>query len=92
MVSANNIFRPEVFLSRIYKLLKKKVYFEVCKTGRKFIFCEYIRIDYRDRLVVCKFEGRGIFFKRDTQPRGISAKVPVPMIVLPFYAVGCSVC
>ena len=25
---------------------------------------------------VCKFEGRGIFYKRDIQPRGISAKVP----------------
>ena len=36
---------------------------------------------------MCKFEDRGIFFKRDIQPRGISAKVPVPMIVLLFYAV-----
>ena len=31
---------------------------------------------------MCKFGGRGICFKRDIQPRGISAKVPraVPFV------------
>ena len=29
---------------------------------------------------MCKFEGRVIFFKRDIQPRDISAKVPINSI------------
>ena len=50
------------------------VYLEVCKCEKKYfrlenIFRDYHRLEYRDRYVVCKFEGRGIFFKRDIQPR-----------------------
>ena len=52
------------------------VYLEVCKFKKKYFrlekkkICEYHRLEYRHRYVVCKFEGRGIFFKRDIQPRG----------------------
>ena len=37
----------------------------------KYFFCEHHRLEYRDRQVVCKFQGRVIFLKRDIQPRGI---------------------
>ena len=43
------------------------VYLEVCKFEKKYFrlenifFCEYHRLEYRDRYVVCKFEGHGIF-------------------------------
>ena len=52
---------------------------EVCKLGKKyfrfeFFFCEYHRIEYRDRYVVCKFEGRGIFLSE------ISSRVPTGSI------------
>ena len=53
------------------------MYLEVCKFEKKYFrlekkICEQHRLEYRDRYVVCKFEGRGICFKRDIQPRGKS--------------------
>ena len=42
------------------------VYLEVCKFEKKirpvgkYFFGEYHRLEYHDRYVVCKFEGRGI--------------------------------
>ena len=53
---------------------------EVCKfekkilSAGKYFFGEYHRVEYCDRQVNVKFEGRGIFLKRDIQPRGIRAK------------------
>ena len=60
------------------------VYLEVCKFKKKTsgwkIFLlripEYHRLEYRDRYVVCKFEGRGIFLS-EISSRG--AKVPLKM-------------
>ena len=45
-------------------------------SGWIFFFSEYHRLEYRDRYVVCKFEGRGIFLS-DLSSRG--AKVPLKM-------------
>ena len=49
-------------------------------SGLKIFFCAYHRLEYRNRWVVCKFEGCGNFIKRDIQPRGISAKVPLSLL------------
>ena len=58
------------------------VYLEVCKFEKKilpfgkYFFGEYHRLEYRDRYVVCKFEGRGIFLSEISSRR---AKVPLKM-------------
>ena len=57
------------------------VYLEVCKFKKKyfrweFFFGEYHRLEYRDRYVACKFEGRGIFLSDLSSP---GAKVPLKM-------------
>ena len=56
------------------------MYLEVCKFEKKilpvgkYFFSEYHRLEYRDRYVVCTFEGRGIFLS-EIFSRG--AKVPL---------------
>ena len=54
----------------------------------KYFFCEYHLLQYYDRQVKVKFQGRGIFFMRDIQPRGISAKVPNKLSLDFFYNPG----
>ena len=58
------------------------VYLEVCKFERKrlpvgkYFFGEYHCLEYHDRYVVCKFEGRGIFLSEISSRE---AKVPLKM-------------
>ena len=72
-------FKPEVFFFEFTNFYIHHFFLEVCKLGKKyfrfeFFCCEYHRIEYRDRYVVCKFEGRGIFLSE------ISSRVPTGSI------------
>ena len=77
-VSANKIFSNRKYFFFNLQTSNKNGVFRILQINNKilsvgiFFFCEYNRLEYRDRYVVCNFEGRGIFFKRNIQPRGKS--------------------
>ena len=82
-----------IFLSNLQTSKKAYVYFfEVCKFEKNYFclenvfFCEYHRLEYLDRSYANLKSW--YFFKRDIQPLGISAKVPVLAMAQSMHPAG----
>ena len=73
-IQPRGIFMPLIFF-------KKNLYLQVCKFEKKYFRLEFFFWRIPSPRILrqvghVQIEGRGICFKRDIQPRGISAKVP----------------
>ena len=89
--SQKNIFQTEVFFSNLQTYKKNGVFIslqirEKNTSGWKNVFfCEYHRLEYRDRYVVCKFDGRGIFVS-EISSRGAKVLLKMHENIINFKA------